>query len=251
MKYSFDPLLVVSYRTKLPHHLCFRQWFIRALLGLPLPLCSLKLMIREIAVLLKRSKTYSDLMNLLNDSTFMTVAGNSLCTNSTKPSQLHSQSVLRKKGDMARSTVRLASGFWSVCVAKSSKTGCPPTVFACLAKAFEISWNFNQAYGKRKPPLITMNPITNPLLRRLSMFSTRMCNMTKVNEMQNWICSEADHFSMFWSEGISCTTTLSSKAGPAMTWFLSSFAANSGLWISNCNRLHTRLQGTARLAEFR
>lgn len=107
-----------------------------------------------------------------------------------------------------------------------------------VAKAFEISWNFIQAYGKRKPPLITMNPITNPLLRRLSMFSTRMCNMTKVNEMQNWICSEADHFSMFWSEGISCTATLSSKAGPAMRWFLSSFAANSGLWTSNCNRLH-------------
>lgn len=77
-------------------------------------------------------------MNLLNDGTFMTVAGNSLCTKSTKPSQLHpilskpiSKSVLVKKGDMARSTVRLASGFWSVCVAKSSKTGCPPAVFAC------------------------------------------------------------------------------------------------------------------------
>lgn len=75
-------------------------------------------MICEIAVLLKRSKTYSDLMNLLNDGTFMTVAGNSLCTKSTKPSQLHpilskpiSKSVLVKKGDMARSTVRLASGF--------------------------------------------------------------------------------------------------------------------------------------------
>ena len=186
---------MVSYRTKLPHHLCFRQWLIRTLLGLPLLLCSLKLMICEIAVLLKRSKTYSDLTNLLNDSTFMTAAGNSLCTKSTKstkPSQLHpistktiSQSIV-KKGDMARSTVRLASGFWSVCVAKSSKTGCPPTMFACLAKAVL------RFHGISTRP---MESGSHPLSQWIQS-PTRSC--------EDWACSQ--HGCAMWQESMRCRT---------------------------------------------